>query len=119
MKIIDLTNANNGQKNLFKNENEIIQNFNSPHVIKYYSHFEGGNKIYLIMEYTNNRNIKEYIKALVIMNKAIEEEELCNLLYQCISGINYLHQNQIIHRDIKPENIFLNDDKIIKKIINI
>ena len=53
------------------------------------------------------------------MNKAIEEKEFWNLLYQCISGINYLHQNQIIHRDIKPENTFLTYDKIIKKIINI
>ena len=116
MKKIDLTKANNEQINLFKNEIEIIQNLNSPHILKYHSHFKEGNKIYLIMEYSNNRNIKEYIKALdtVTMNKAIEEKELLKLLYQCISGINYLHQNQIIHRDIKPENIFLTDDKIIK-----
>ena len=31
-----------------------------------------------------------------------------------MSGICYMHRNQLIHRDIKPSNIFLTKDKKIK-----
>jgi serine/threonine protein kinase len=48
------------------------------------------------------------------MQKAISEPEIWELMYQCVSGICYIHQNNLIHRDIKPANLFLTDDKVVK-----
>ena len=36
------------------------------------------------------------------------------IFYQCMSGLSYIHQNNLIHRNIKPDNLFLTDDKVIK-----
>ena len=41
-------------------------------------------------------------------------EEILNIMNQIISGIKYLHRENIVHRDIKPENIFLTSDFYIK-----
>ena len=35
-------------------------------------------------------------------------------MYQCFSGLCYIHKNKLIHRDIKPANLFLTEDKIVK-----
>jgi NIMA (never in mitosis gene a)-related kinase len=115
MKMIDLGLVNDDQEiNLLMNEIKIIQNLNSPHIVKYYNNFKVGNKLYILMEYINNGDIKGYIQANLGMQKAIEEKEIWELLYQSISGLCYIHQNNLIHRDIKPANLFLTDDKTIK-----
>ena len=115
MKIIDLDLVNDDQEiTLLKNEIKIIQSLNSPHIVKYYKHFQIGKKLYILMEYINNGDLKGYIQANLGMQKAIEEKEIWELLYQCISGLCYIHQNKLIHRDIKPANLFLTDDKTIK-----
>ncbi|POW17382.1 hypothetical protein PSTT_00597 [Puccinia striiformis] len=40
-------------------------------------------------------------------------EKICNLFRQIITGIEYLHFNQVIHRDIKPENILYFQDPLL------
>jgi serine/threonine protein kinase len=38
-------------------------------------------------------------------------------MLQVVSGLNYLHENNLMHRDIKPENIFVtkeNDEYCLK-----
>ena len=49
-------------------------------------------------------------------DRKVDETE-CKLLYsQIISGINYLHTNNISHRDLKLENIIIADNGNIKII---
>ena len=31
-----------------------------------------------------------------------------------MSGLYYIHNNNLIHRDIKPANLFLTDEKVVK-----
>ena len=115
MKMIDFTLVNDQQEiDLLKNEIEIIQKLDSPHIVKYYNSFQIENRFYIIMEYINNGDIKGYIQANLSMKKAIPELEIWELMYQCMSGLCYIHKNKLIHRDIKPANLFLTDDKTIK-----
>ena len=115
MKMIDLSLVNDEQEcNLLKNEIKILHQLNNPHIIKYYYNFQVGNKIYILMEYINNGDIKGYIQANLNMQKEIPEEEIWNIMYQCFSGLCYIHHNKLIHRDIKPANLFLTEDKIVK-----
>ena len=102
------------EKDLALNEIKIIQNLNSPHIIKYYTSFQEQNRLYIIMEFMNNGDIKGYINAHQNMNKPIPENELWELFYQCIAGLFYIHKEKLIHRDIKPANLFMTDDKAIK-----
>ena len=115
MKMIDFSLVNDKQEiELLMNEIQIIQKLDSPHIVKYYSYFKIENRLYIIMEYINNGDIKGYIQANLSMKKVIPENEIWELMYQCMSGLCYIHNNKLIHRDIKPANLFLTDDKTVK-----
>ena len=115
MKMIDFSLIKlQTEKDLSLNEIKIIQSLNSPHVIKYYNSFWDGNCLYVLMEFINNGDIKGYINAHQNMNKPIPEDELWELFYQCIAGLHYIHNKNLIHRDIKPANLFMTEDKTIK-----
>ena len=115
MKMIDFSLIQEqAEKDLCKNEIEIIKKLDNPHIIKYYNSFRVDQKFYILMEYMNNGDIKGYIAAHQNMGKPIPEEELWDLFYQCMSALICIHKNKLIHRDIKPANLFLTDDKTIK-----
>ena len=123
MKIIDLNNNDKFTTNLldmekyYNNEIELITKLNHQNIVKYYKSFTENNKIYIIMEYFDNGDLDNYIKALKEdKNKEenIKKEEIWNIFYQCMSGLNYLHSMGVIHRDISPQNIFMTKNKIIK-----
>ena len=115
IKMIDFSNIQNEkERQLSKDETEIINKLVSPHIIKCYGYFVEGEKYYLILEYFNNGNLRKYIDAYKYMKKPIPEEELWKLFLQCMSGLTYIHSNRIIHRNIKPSNLYLTDKKTIK-----
>lgn len=116
LKKIDLEKIKNEEeKNLIMDEIKIMKSLNSPYITKYYNHFEiNNNKICILMEYINNGDLCKYCQAYKDMGKAIDEKEIWEFLYQSISGLYYIHQNDIIHRDLKDSNFFLTEDKKIK-----
>ena len=115
MKMIDFSLIKDEQeKQLSKTEMEIISKLDSPHIIKFYGNFTDGDRYYILMEFINNGDIKGYISAYQNMKKIIPENELWELFFQCISGLVYIHNRNIIHRDIKPANLFMTDNKSIK-----
>ena len=105
MKIIDFSLINDPTtKLLYLNEITIVQYLNSPHIIKYYNSFNIGEKFYILMEFINN-DLNEYITIHQDMKTPVPEDELWQIVYQCMSGLSYIHQNNLIHRDIKPANL--------------
>ena len=115
MKMIDFSLITDPVEiNLSLNEIKIIQSLNSPHTIKYYTSFNKQNKLYIIMEFMNNGDVKGYIDAHKNMGNPIPEDELWELFYQCLAGVYYIHRNNLIHRDIKPANLFMTENKSIK-----
>ena len=100
----------------YTNEIELLKKLDHPNIVKYYKSFTENNNLYIIMEYFDNGDLLDYIKALKFDNgkKDRNKGEIWNILYQCMSGLNYLHSTGVIHRDIKPQNIFMTKNKIIK-----
>ena len=44
----------------------------------------------------------------------MKEEDIWNIFYQMVSGLQVLHKNKIVHRDIKCANIFLTKSGMAK-----
>ena len=116
MKKIDLKAIQNEEeRKLCLEQMDKLKSLNHPHLLKYYKTFKDENDIlYLIYEYMNNSDLNSLIKAHDILNKNVKEETIWNILLQCLSGISYLHKENLASLAIKPTNIFLNNEQNTK-----
>ena len=79
-------------KNIDKIKSNLSIKFNHPNIIKIYHHFEANNKLYVIMEYISNGNLKDFIIA---NNENIfEKEQIFSFLLQSIWALYYIHNEK-------------------------
>ena len=101
--------------NILKNEINILSKFNNNNnIIKYYDSYKDNGKYYILMEYCDGNNLKDFINKYIKNNELIEENIIYNIIKQICIGIKEIHKMKIIHRDLKPENIFINKNMEIK-----
>ena len=62
----------------------------------------------------DNGDLNSFIKAHQTLDTIINEEIIWNYLFQCLSGLKYLHVNNLAYLAIKPTNIFLNNEQKLK-----
>ena len=101
-------------KDKFRALMDKLKLLNNPHIIKYYHYFEENNNLYILMEFMNNADISGYIQAHQILNKAIPEEEIWNILLQCLSALEYLHSQELGNMGVILANIFMNNEQNVK-----
>ena len=116
MKKIELDKISNQQeKQLCIDQMEKLKTINHPHLLKYYKTFKDDkNNLYMIYEYMNNSDLNSFISAHQFLEKNIKEEEIWNILLQCLSGLASLHKENLAYLAIKPTNIFLNNEQNAK-----
>ena len=115
MKKIPMNNLSNQQCQNCLAEINKLKELNNPHILRYYNSFMDNNmNFYLIMEFMNNTDILGFIKAHQVLDKDIKEEEIWNILLQCISALSYLHKQNLINCGIKFTNIFMNNEQNAK-----
>ena len=98
----------------FQNEAIILSKFNCENIVKYYDSSKDENNIYILMEYCNGKNLRNFIDKNANNNTLIQEDIIYNIISQLCMGIKEIHDKKIIHRDLKPENIFINENMNIK-----
>ncbi len=64
---------------------------------------------YIIMEYYNGTDLKNYLK-----NNEISITEALQITRKLLDGLQYAHLRGIVHRDLKPGNIFIKNGHNIK-----
>lgn len=98
----------------FLEEAQNMAKFNThPNIINVYDFFQENNTAYIIMEFLDGENYKEYIKhsgGKVPVEKALEVTEAV------LEALKEVHKSGILHRDISPDNIFICRDGAIKLI---
>ena len=117
MKKVDMANIIQKEKlspKYFENEVLFLKKLNHPNIIKCYNIFQENQYLYFIMEFMNNGDLESYNKGIIKMNLKIPEEKLWEIFYKCLSGLDYIHKQNIIHRDIKLQNLFLDDNFNVK-----
>ena len=115
MKKIELNKiGNNQERQLCFQEMEKLKALKHPHLLRYYKTFQDNNDLYMIFEYMNNSDLNSFISAHQKLGKKIKEEEIWNFILQCLSGLEYLHRENLAYLAIRPCNIFLNNEQKLK-----
>ena len=108
LKVIDKSILKNEEeiKNII-NEIEIMNELDSPNLLKLITNFEDENSIYIILPLCQNGQLYDLLHK---SKKKVKNIYIKKYLYQTIQAINNLHKKKIIHRDIKPENILIDNE---------
>ncbi|KAM4612928.1 serine/threonine-protein kinase 4-like [Polymixia lowei] len=88
-------------------EISIMQQCNSPHVVRYYGSYFKNSDLWIVMEYCGAGSVSDIIR---LRNKTLTEEEIAAIVQATLKGLEYLHFMRKIHRDIKAGNILLNGE---------
>ncbi|KAG1226822.1 hypothetical protein G6F35_002781 [Rhizopus arrhizus] len=87
-----------------KEEMKVMEMLDHRNIVQYDGMEVHRDRVYLFMEYCENGSLG----ALLDHGGRIEDElYVVDYAYQLLSGLAYLHENNIVHRDIKPDNILI------------
>ncbi|KAA6371827.1 MAG: putative serine threonine-protein kinase nek2, partial [Streblomastix strix] len=86
------------------------------HVVEPLGYFlnEDKDKAYLVLEYCENGDLRQYIQNMKNLGTVITDAKAFEIIKQVTLALNQLHMNGIIHGDIKPENILLTEHFQVK-----
>ena len=65
-----------------KKEADILSKFNCNNIVKYYDSYLDKDKFYILMEYCNGKNLKDYLDEHKNNNILIEENIIYNIIKQ-------------------------------------
>lgn len=98
----------------FENEAHMLQQLDSPLIVKLFGFFVEDHRGYLVLEHIDGINLREH----VAQNGPLKEKDVLHYGVLMCDVLTQLHSQNppIVHRDFTPDNIILSGDKSIKVI---
>eukprot|EP00093_Oithona_nana_P004912 04912.XXX_131361_132842_1 [CDS] Oithona nana genome sequencing. len=97
-------------------EISIMEQCDSPFVVKYFGSYFKNTEIWIVMEYCGVGSVLDIMKLRALhwrlprgQVKSLTEPEIATILMGTLKGLEYLHLRKKIHRDIKAGNILLTE----------
>ena len=94
----------------FQREAHAVTELVDPNIVSIYDVGEDHGLQYLVMEYVQGTDLKQYIKT----HFPIPYQRVVNIMLQITSAVQVAHEHNIIHRDLKPQNILIDDQGNVK-----
>ena len=88
-------------------EISIMQQCDSPYVVKYYGSYFKDQDLWIVMEFCGAGSVSDIMR---VRKKTCTEAEIATILQSTLKGLEYLHYKRKIHRDIKAGNVLLNSE---------
>ena len=94
----------------FKSEAQAAARLSHPNIVNVYDVGEDNGFHFIVMEYVEGTNLKEYIRE----KGPLTPDEAVRIALMICEGLIRAHEKGLIHRDIKPHNILLTRDGTAK-----
>lgn len=91
-------------------EMQTLAQFNHPHVVAFYHHFNDENCLYLVMEFCPAGSLHDRLREA----GHFPEEQVFAWGLELCETLAFVHGKEIVHHDIKPLNILFAEDGTIK-----
>jgi eukaryotic-like serine/threonine-protein kinase len=97
--------SHKGFDSRFEREARSAARISHPNVIPVYDYGRHGNLPYIIMQFVDGPNLKEYVRE----DGPLTIEEAMHFARQILDGLAAIHDEGIIHRDVKPQNVLIDE----------
>jgi len=98
-------------KSSFLGEARTLAKFsNEPSIVSVRDFFSENNTAYIVMEYLEGIDLKDYLKQ----NGKLSFEQTVTMLTPVMKALSKIHAQGLIHRDISPANIMILKDGTVK-----
>lgn len=94
----------------FRTEYQAVAMLSHPNIRAVYDVVSSGDTEYIVMEYVDGINLKQYLKK----KQVLSWKEALHFATQIARALSHAHSKGIIHMDIKPQNIMLPKDGTVK-----
>lgn len=94
----------------FRTEYQAVGMLSHPNIRAVYDVVSSGDTEYIVMEYVDGINLKQYLKK----KRVLTWKETLHFSTQIAKALSHAHSKGIIHMDIKPQNIMLPRDGTAK-----
>jgi serine/threonine protein kinase/uncharacterized CHY-type Zn-finger protein len=84
-------------------EIEIMKEFKSQYIVRYYGNYFFKNRIWIVMELADEGSVTD----LIAEHGTLKEDQIKIICKSVLGGLAYMHDLKIVHRDIKPGNLLL------------
>ena len=93
----------------FRREVFITRALQHPQIVPMYDLVRADDATYLVMEYVDGSNLKDYIA----LHAPLAVDAVLSILTQVLKILAVCHAHNVIHRDLKPQNIMVTADRIV------
>ena len=87
----------------FRREVRAVARLNHPHIVQVYDYGTEGDLAYIVMEYIQGKELKDYFDA----KEPFDFGTIFRLMGELLDALDFAHEAGVIHRDIKPANILV------------
>jgi eukaryotic-like serine/threonine-protein kinase len=95
----------------FKEEANRYLYLNHPNIVRLVDFIDGGEAVYLVMEFVDGVNLEDYINKV---SGPLPESVTAAMMCEVLDAIAYAHSQDVIHLDLKPLNIMISNSGEIK-----
>jgi eukaryotic-like serine/threonine-protein kinase len=94
---------NPAQSSLFVREGRVGCTLRHPNIVPIYDVFSKGRCHFLVMEFVEGRNLREFVRV----RKKLDPAEATRLMIGIADGLRYAFERSLIHRDLKMSNVLI------------
>ncbi|MGM0652458.1 MAG: protein kinase domain-containing protein, partial [Bacillota bacterium] len=94
----------------FEREAQSAAALSHPHIVNIYDVGEQSGTYFMVMEYVDGSNLKQYIRE----KGRLPVHEAIRISRQIAEALEEAHKAGVVHRDIKPQNILFSRDGKVK-----